>query len=344
MTQIAPSGNGENGTKFLVLLLECVKFSLLKLNQDGFNRAQEIYRHALPSLIESAEEHRDHLENSVEVQSAYSNTHTDVSFDISDEESVSGSDISSKSDASSVSSKAPRNYQCMCSPEIDCQFQEGDPIGDQHRCINKPACESRFSAFCLKGDAEMSGMKCRLCLDVQNPLDVSAVTTESDKLFDASKKSKASYDENVPSKFPMMKRETSLTNKRTFLNRLEDKNGVVIFSGEFVDVTSRPKGRYLLMGVITEHGKKNPKNLVYDVHEDFCSKVYYSWLASSRTFTPSKDQIEKMEKALSVVLSKTNNSKDVVGLKLMSKKVQLGEQLSTTENDTLPLADKVSMY
>ena len=73
--------------------------------------------------------------------------------------------------------------------------------------------------------------------------------------------------------------------------------------------------------------------------QGICSKVHYSSVTSSHTVTPSEDQIDEVDKALTVVLIKTKNSKDVVGLTLQSKDIQLGEQLSKNDNDTLPLAE-----
>jgi hypothetical protein len=191
----------------------------------------------------------------------------------------------------------------------------------------------------------MSGMECRLCRDARNPLDVSAVTTESDKRSDATKNSKVSYVKNVPSKLPMLERTSLMTNKRAFLNRLEDKNGNVIFSGEFVEVYGRPKCRYLFLGVISKHGTNLPRHLVYDVHENICSQIYYSSiLRPDETVNPSVDQLEAMEKSLTVVIDKINKSKKLVGhkvgLKPLSSEMQRGEQLPTADNDIRPPPEK----
>lgn len=122
----------------------------------------------------------------------------------------------------------------------------------------------------------MTGMLCRLCAGRENQLDVSAVTSASDQMSDQSKKSLSSFVVDVPCEFPMLTRTTEMTYKRTFHNKMIDQNGEEIFSGQFVQVKGRPKGRYLLMGIIAENSKKNSKFLVYDVQMDMTSQVYFS--------------------------------------------------------------------
>ena len=100
-----------------------------------------------------------------------------------------------------------------------------------------------------------------------------------------------------------------------------DKCGDEIFIGQFVQVRSRPKDRYMLAGVISESNKKNNKFIGYDVKENFCPQVYYSsLLCSTGSATPSEEQLEAMEKCLTVILNKSNNCQTVIGLKPMSKK------------------------
>ena len=103
----------------------------------------------------------------------------------------------------------------------------------------------------------------------------------------------------------------------------------------FAEVRSRPNNRYILAGVIAESNKKNNKFLVYDVKENFISQVYYSsLLCSAGSATPSEEQLEAMDKCLTVILNKSNNSKNVVGLKPMSKKGDC------TDDTTKPLLVK----
>jgi hypothetical protein len=70
-----------------------------------------------------------------------------------------------------------------------------------------------------------------------------------------------------------------------------------------------------------------------------CDDLYCNLtLAKADSAAPTTEHLEEMEKALTVLLTKCNNSKKLVGLKDLSAKVKAGEVV--TEDHTIPLPAK----